>query len=61
MKYKFDPFIVAFAALVVFSLLMMGILFLSERQDKEIKAELVKEAIQKGWTPEQVKSVIEKF
>jgi hypothetical protein len=61
MKSNIDPFIIACAALVVFSLLMMGILFVSEKQNKEIKAGIIKEAIQKGWTPEQVKSVIEKF
>ena len=61
MKSKFDPFIVACATLVVFSLFMIGILFVSERQDQENKAQIIKEAIEKGWTPEQVKSVIEKF
>jgi hypothetical protein len=31
----------------------------SERQEKNIKAELIKEAIQKNWTPEQVKLLLE--
>jgi hypothetical protein len=61
MNSKIDPFGVACAIVGVFSLFMIGILFVSERQDQDNKAEIIKEAIQKGWTPEQVKSVLEKF
>jgi hypothetical protein len=30
----------------------------SEVKEREIKANIVKEAIQKGWTPEQVKGIL---
>jgi hypothetical protein len=61
MNSKIDPFIVACSFLIAFSLIMLGVIFVSERQDQEKKAEIIKEAIQKGWTPEQVKSIVEKF
>jgi hypothetical protein len=61
MNSKIDPFVVLCSFLITFSIVMLAVLFTSERQDQEKKAEIIKEAIQKGWTPEQVKSVIEKF
>jgi hypothetical protein len=61
MKSKIDPFIVLCSFLITFGLIMLGVLFISERQDQENKADIIKEAIQKGWTPEQVKNVVEKF
>lgn len=60
MKEKFDPFIVACMSLIVLSLVLMGCLAYTEVKEKEIKANLIKEAIQKGWTPEQVKDVLGK-
>ena len=54
MKQKFDPFIIACILLMVFCLLLFGVIFISERQEQQIKAELIKEAIQKNWTPEQI-------
>jgi hypothetical protein len=56
-----DPFLVVVYFLIIFSIVMLVILSTSERQDQDNKAEIIKEAIQKGWTPEQVKIVIEKF
>jgi hypothetical protein len=61
MKSKIDPFIVLCSFLITFGLIMLGVLFVSERQNQDNKAEIIKEAIQKGWSPEQVKSIIEKF
>jgi hypothetical protein len=61
MNSKTDPFVVVYSILIIFLIVMLAFLSTSEKQDKEKKAEIIKEAIQKGWTPEQVKRVIEKF
>ncbi len=61
MNSKTDPFVVVYSLLIIFLIIMLAFLSTLERIDKEKKAEIIKEAIQKGWTPEQVKSVIEKF
>jgi hypothetical protein len=60
MKTQIDPFIAACITLLVFSLIFIGFLVYSDVKETEIKANIVKEAIQKGWTPEQVKEVLGK-
>jgi len=58
MNTKIDPFNVACITLVAFGIIFVGFLTYSEVKEKEIKANLIKEAIQKGWTPEQVKEIL---
>ncbi len=53
-----DPFYVACVSLIALSLVLMGCLAYTEVKEKEIKSNLIKEAIQKGWTPEQVKDIL---
>jgi hypothetical protein len=58
MKTQIDPFNVACMTLVAFGIIFIGFLTYSEVKETEIKSNLIKEAIQKGWTPEQVKEVL---
>jgi hypothetical protein len=59
MKEKIDPLIIAMV--IMFACVMLAICYMStlERQDKNERAELIKEAIEKNWTPEQIKVLIE--
>ena len=59
MKEKFDPFYVFMA--IIFAALLATICYMSalEREDKNKRAELVKEAIEKNWTPEQIRVILE--
>jgi hypothetical protein len=59
MKEKIDPLIIAMV--IMFACVMLGICYMStlEREDKDKRAELIKEAIEKNWTPEQIKVIIE--
>jgi hypothetical protein len=58
MNTQIDPFNVACMTLVAFGIIFIGFLTYSEVKEREIKANIVKEAIQKGWTPEQVKGIL---
>ena len=58
MKPQIDSFNVACMTLVAFGIIFIGFLTYSEVKEREIKANIVKEAIQKGWTPEQVKGIL---
>jgi hypothetical protein len=58
MKTQIDPFIAACISFIAFSLVLMGCLAYTDVKETEIKANLIKEAIQKGWTPEQVKEIL---
>ena len=59
MKEKIDPTLVFMS--IMFSCIMLTLCYMSklERDDKNKRAELIKEAIQKNWTPEQIKVLIE--
>jgi hypothetical protein len=59
MKEKIDPFYVFMA--IIFAALLATICYMSalEREDKNKRAELVKEAIEKNWTPEQIRVILE--
>ena len=59
MKEKIDPFLIFVG--IIFAVLMATICYLSalEREDKNKRAELVKEAIEKNWTPEQIRVLLE--
>ena len=59
MKEKIDPFLVFMA--IMFLAVLSTICYMSklERDDKNKRAELVKEAIEKNWTPEQIRVIIE--
>ena len=59
MKEKIDPTLVFMA--IMFSCIMITICYMSalEREDKNKRAELIKEAIGNNWTPEQIKVVLE--
>jgi Fe-S-cluster formation regulator IscX/YfhJ len=59
MKEKFDPFFVFMT--IIFVSILSTICYMSklERDDKNKRAELVKEAIEKNWTPEQIRVILE--
>jgi len=59
MKEKIDPFFVFMA--IIFVAILFTICYMSklERDDKNKRAELVKEAVEKNWTPEQIRILIE--
>jgi len=59
MKEKIDPTLVFMS--IMFSCIMLTLCYMSklEREDKNKRAELIKEAIEKNWTPEQIKVLIE--
>jgi hypothetical protein len=59
MKEKFDPFFVFMAIVLVVTLSTLCYMSALEREDKNKRAELIKEAIEKNWTPEQVRVLIE--
>jgi hypothetical protein len=59
MKEKIDPTLVFMA--IMFSCILGTLCYMSalEREDKNKRAEIVKEAIEKNWTPEQIRVIIE--
>ena len=59
MKDKFDPVLVIIVTL--FACILGTLCYMSklEREDRNKRAELIKEAIEKNWTPEQIKVLIE--
>ena len=59
MKEKIDPLVVA--VVIMFVCIMLSLCYMSalEREDKNKRAELIKEAIEKNWTPEQIRVIIE--
>ena len=59
MKEKIDPTLVFMV--IMFSCIMLTICYMSklEREDKNKRAELIKEDIEKNWTPEQIRVIIE--
>jgi len=59
MKEKIDPTLVFMS--IMFSCIMLTLCYMSklEREEKNKRAELIKEAIEKNWTPEQIKVLIE--
>ena len=59
MKEKIDPTLVFMS--IMFSCIMLTLCYMSklEREDKNKRAELIKEAIEKNWTPEQIKVLLE--
>lgn len=59
MKEKLDPVLVLMVML--FACILFTICYMSklEREDKNKRAELIKEAIEKNWTPEQIKVLLE--
>ncbi len=59
MKEKIDPFVMACMFLIFCCWFFFCCVVFSETREKNIKAELIKEAIQKNWTPEQVKLLLE--
>jgi hypothetical protein len=58
MKTQIDPFNVACMTLLAFSIMFIGCLAYTDVKETEIKSNLIREAIQKGWTPEQVKEIL---
>jgi hypothetical protein len=59
MKEKFDPFLVFMAFMLLTLLTTICYMSALERDDKNKRAELVKEAIEKNWTPEQIRVILE--
>ena len=59
MKEKIDPLVVAIV--IMFACIMGTLCYMSalEREDKNKRADLIKEAIQNNWTPEQIKVLLE--
>jgi F0F1-type ATP synthase membrane subunit b/b' len=56
---NFDPFIVVCVIMIAFAFFFFAFLVKTENENKNKRAELVKEAIEKNWTPEQVKVLLD--
>jgi hypothetical protein len=56
---NFDPFVACCILMIAFACCFFVFLAASEHQDRNRKTELVKEAIQKNWTPEQIKVLLD--
>jgi hypothetical protein len=56
---NFDPFIVCCCLMIAFACCFFVFLAASEHQDRNRKTELVKEAIENKWTPEQIKVLLD--
>jgi len=59
MKEKIDPFLVFSIIMLISVLSTLCYMSTLERQDKNKRTELIKEAIEKNWTPEQIRVLIE--
>ncbi len=59
MLQKIDPVIVVMV--IMFTCLMLSLCYMTalQREDKNKRAELIKEAIEKNWTPEQIRVLLE--
>ena len=56
---NFDPFIVVCVIMIAFAFFFFAFLVKTENENKNKRVELVKEAIQKNWTPEQIKVLLD--
>lgn len=56
---NFDPFIAVCVIMIAFAFFFFAFLVKTENENKNKRAELVKEAIQKNWTPEQIKVLLD--
>jgi hypothetical protein len=56
---NFDPFVACCIIMIAFACSFFVFLVVSENQNRVRKVELVKEAIQKNWTPEQIKFLLD--
>ena len=56
---NFDPFIAVCLIMIAFAFFFFAFLVKTENENKNKRVELVKEAIQKNWTPEQIKVLLE--
>jgi hypothetical protein len=56
---NFDPFIAVCAIMIAFAFFFFAFLVKTENENKNKRVELVKEAIQKNWTPEQIKILLD--
>lgn len=54
-----DPFFIGFIFTVIFSVIFIGSLVYSDLKEKEIQANFIEKAIERGWTPEQIKNLVE--
>ena len=59
MIQKIDPVLLLMVILFACILGTLCYMYKLEREDKNKRAELIKEAIEKNWTPEQIKVLIE--
>jgi hypothetical protein len=59
MKEKIDPFLVFMAIVLVATLSTLCYMSALQREDKNKRAELIKEAIEKNWTPDQIRVLLE--
>jgi uncharacterized membrane protein YvbJ len=56
---NFDPFIAVCVIMIAFAFFFFAFLVKTENENKNKRVELVKEAIQKNWTPEQIKVLLD--
>ena len=56
---NFDPFIAVCVIMIAFAFFFFAFLVKTENENKNKRVELVKEAIQKNWTPEQIKILLD--
>lgn len=58
MLQKIDPFAACCITLLISCLIFFICIFILEREKMNNKASITKEAIQQGWTPEQVNNIL---
>ena len=59
MLQKIDPFTAGWIFMIVCSFAFFTFLIKIENENKNKRTELVKEAIEKNWTPEQIRVLLE--
>jgi len=59
MLQKIDPFIATCLFMIVCSFAFFTFLIKTENENKNKRVELIKEAIEKNWTPEQIRVLLE--
>ena len=56
---NFDPFIAVCVIMIAFSFFFFAFLVKTENENKNKRVELIKQAIENKWTPEQIKVLLE--
>lgn len=56
---NFDPFITVCVIMIAFAFFFFAFLIKTENENKNKRVELIKQAIENKWTPEQIKVLLD--